>query len=157
MQKRYKLGMVVYADRQEWQSYVDDPDEVGAAKAAENLWHRYLAIGIQNKAGFSGTVYNYTGGGNYEEKLFVDGVCVSDIKEYEYEDCIADMTDIYPGLLPQIAKLAKTVATYSQVDGFEGALLAPAKFVRKYLKHTKRASDLYRAGAKINPRMIGLS
>ena len=152
MQKKYRLGMVVYADRPQWSQDLAD-----SKRYTVRLYHRYVAIGIQNKAGFTGTVYDYTGGGNYETHLFVDDTCVSDIEDYDYEDAVSSMVDAYPGLLPQIAKLTKTVATYSPVDGDEGMLVAPAAFARKYLQHTKKGSDVYCAGAKINPKMIGLT
>ena len=158
MLKKYQIGLVVYADRDEWQETIQDLSAQDIRVMA--MPHRYLAAGIENKLGFTGRVFDYTGGGNFEDRYYLDGIDLGIASDPNTgamdDDQQADLINqVYPGLLDQVDKLLKPI---TQWDPYLNCIVAPAKFIKLYLAKTKRAQDLYRQGKTIhNPPAIGLT
>ena len=82
---------------------------------------RYLQCGVEDEAGFTGHIYDYAGGGQYQDFYFLKGEnldCDPDGEPMDDDAFAAIIEEVYPGLMEAIDSFEALYAVFTLGEGF---------------------------------------
>lgn len=96
-----------------------DEIRVNALPEDDNKQVRYLQIGIQNEKGFSGRIYDYVGGGEFQDFFYLHDEDVDSGEEsLDYEEQTEVISEVYPWLVDAIWNKVDEITTYDKNTGY---------------------------------------
>ena len=112
--------------------------------------HRYIQIGYQDVNGFTGMVYDYIGGGCFEDFWFVDGVLIGNI-DYDGDEIRMEFNEKRPNVEEEIDKIFEEFGYFDE----DGDLLTTDKF--KEMFDERESENAVFTNGDLMPVEVGLS
>lgn len=82
---------------------------------------RYLQCGIEDKSGFTGHIWDYVGGAQYQDFYFLNGKnldCYPDGELMGDDEAVEMIEESHPGLMKKIEALESQYAVFTEHEGF---------------------------------------